>query len=164
MKKIYLAVAIIFVLNNITLAQCVTANAGPDKTICPGSTTSIGLNTSNNSFTYSWSPTTGLSSPNSAVTNASPSATTTYSLLIKPKNLIVNGNFEQGNTGFGSDYIYNNPAIYGTYFITTNPFSIHGSWCNYAGSTNKIMAVDGATNNGGLRVWFETISVLPNTT
>ena len=52
-------------------------NAGQDVSICPGEgATIIGSGAAN----YSWSPASGLSSPNAASTAASPSSTTTYTL------------------------------------------------------------------------------------
>ncbi len=51
------------------------ANAGPDKSFCSGTSTTIGINTGN--YTYSWSPATGLSNPNIGV----PTVTRTYNGL-----------------------------------------------------------------------------------
>jgi hypothetical protein len=141
-------------------AQCPTANAGPDKTICPGSTTSIGLNSVNNSFSFAWSPPSGLSSPNSPVTNASPSSTTTYTLTISPKNLIINGDFNSGNTGFITDYT--TYGGYGSYWIGTSPSWVNNAWCSISG-TNNIMFFDGMNNNTSARVWSQTVNVAPNT-
>ncbi|GAB4133052.1 MAG: hypothetical protein Fur0041_04940 [Bacteroidia bacterium] len=54
------------------------ANAGPDLNLCGSCVT---LNASGG-VTYSWSPTTGLSSPNSASTQACPTVTTTYVVTV----------------------------------------------------------------------------------
>ena len=56
------------------------AIAGPDKTICSGSCTSIGFPFTQLGVTYSWTPNTALSAPNSSSTIACPTATTTYTL------------------------------------------------------------------------------------
>jgi hypothetical protein len=48
-------------------------------TICPGGSVALSCSPTSNS-TFSWSPTTGLSAPNSANTNAAPTVTTTYSV------------------------------------------------------------------------------------
>jgi gliding motility-associated-like protein len=53
------------------------ADAGPDKAICGGIATTIGSNAISGT-SYSWSPATNLSNPNSAFPIANPSATTTY--------------------------------------------------------------------------------------
>ncbi|MFN8393393.1 MAG: T9SS type A sorting domain-containing protein [Bacteroidia bacterium] len=57
----------------------VQANAGPDQSICPSGFTTLN-GSSTGGTTYTWAPTTGLSNPNSAITQASPSVTTTYIL------------------------------------------------------------------------------------
>lgn len=63
----------------LNITSGVTANAGSDITIqANGSTTLQGSGGSS----CSWSPTTGLSNPNSCTTAASPSQTTTYTLTV----------------------------------------------------------------------------------
>ena len=59
-----------------------TANAGSDLAFCPvGGFPSVTLNGSGGN-SYSWAPSTGLSNPNSNLTVATPSATTTYVLTV----------------------------------------------------------------------------------
>ncbi len=59
-----------------------TANAGADKAICLGTSTTIGgsptAQTGSAPFTYSWTPTTGLNDPTSANPTAAPTTTTVY--------------------------------------------------------------------------------------
>src|SRR5690606_21061346 len=52
-------------------------NAGPDKTICTGGSTTL---TATGAATYTWSPAAGLSSTTGATVTASPSTTTTYTV------------------------------------------------------------------------------------
>jgi gliding motility-associated-like protein len=63
-----------------------TADAGPDQSICPGASVEIGGSPSasggDDSFTYSWSPVTGLDDPTSPNPIANPSTTTIYTLTI----------------------------------------------------------------------------------
>ena len=63
-----------------------TANAGIDQTICLGSSTSIGGSPTATGgtpgYTYSWSPTIGLSSATVSNPVASPSVTTTYTVTV----------------------------------------------------------------------------------
>jgi hypothetical protein len=66
----------------VTVNPLPTANAGLDKTLCAGGSTTIGT-TGTSGFTYTWSPTTGLSSAFVAIPTATPSATTTYTLTVK---------------------------------------------------------------------------------
>lgn len=58
----------------------IAANAGSDLQICAGGQTTLNGSATGGATVYSWSPTTGLSNPNSAVTVASPAVTTTYVL------------------------------------------------------------------------------------
>lgn len=58
----------------------IAANAGSDLQICAGGQTTLNGSATGGATVYSWSPTAGLSNPNSAVTVASPTVTTTYIL------------------------------------------------------------------------------------
>ena len=64
----------------------VTANAGVDKTICAGNSTSIGgsptASGGSGTYTYSWSPSTGLSATNVANPTATPNGNTTYTVAV----------------------------------------------------------------------------------
>lgn len=66
------------------LAQPLTANAGSDATICDGSSTTLNGSATYGSspYSYSWTPTAGLSDPNVQNPIASPSATTAYTLTV----------------------------------------------------------------------------------
>ncbi len=81
-------------------------------------------------------------------------------------NLVVNGNFTSGNTGFSSGYTFaNTRSNAGQYGVVTNPSSWYNFFSNctgYGGSGNMLVA-DGSPT-AGLRVWYQTISVTPNTT
>ncbi len=68
---------------NIFVYPAAFANAGSDVTICEGTSTEL---TGAGGVSYSWSPTTGLSSPASSTTSASPSDTTAYILTITDSN------------------------------------------------------------------------------
>jgi hypothetical protein len=75
-------------------------------------------------------------------------------------NLIVNGNFSAGNTGFQSDYTYvvNNTAA-GQYGVVANGQSFYSGFypvTGYGGS-GLFMAVNGATNTTQ-SPWYQTIS------
>ena len=65
---------------NTVLPCNVVANAGANAQVCPGGSTNLSGSATGGGTVYSWSPTTGLSNPNSATTTASPSVTTTYIL------------------------------------------------------------------------------------
>lgn len=53
-------------------------STGPDTTICPNSM--VALNTQSNAVSYTWSPTAGLSNPNTASPTASPAGSVVYTL------------------------------------------------------------------------------------
>ena len=70
----------------LTLIECDNpikqANAGNDKIICTGDSTTLG-SFNNQYYNYEWQPSTGLSNPKSGTPNASPTVTTTYTLTQK---------------------------------------------------------------------------------
>lgn len=67
-----------------------SANAGSDATICPGNSVTIGGSPSASGgtlpYTYAWSPAAGLSSTTDANPVASPTATTSYVLVLQDSN------------------------------------------------------------------------------
>lgn len=85
--------------------------------------------------------------------------------FISVDELIVNGDFEQSNTGFTSDYILNQSSIWneGTYAITTDVSIQHPNLNSLGhGGTGHFMAVNG-TGVANTEVWCEQIAVTPNT-
>ncbi len=139
----------------------------PDTGICAGKT--VQLNTQP-ILSFCWSPTTWLDNPASANPVASPPVTTKYYFTAKTTgaNLIVNGNFESGNTGFTSAYTFMVSGVpAGVYFVGTNPNAWNpgaptGCGDHTSGSGN-MMLINGATV-AGVNVWSsETMTVTPNT-
>lgn len=61
----------------LAYGSCCSPNAGPDDTICAGSSTTLNAT---GGTSYVWSPATGLSNPNIANPVATPTATTTYTV------------------------------------------------------------------------------------
>jgi PKD repeat protein len=57
----------------------VTANAGANQAMCPGGSVQLSASGGN---TYTWTPAAGLSNPNIANPTASPTSTTTYTVLV----------------------------------------------------------------------------------
>ncbi|MBR4645874.1 MAG: gliding motility-associated C-terminal domain-containing protein [Bacteroidales bacterium] len=99
----------------------------------------------------------------------SPTTTTMYYITGQnfdadlSSNLVVNGDFEQGNVGFITDYMYSNDMYYGRYYITTDGILVWGSDHLYGyGGTGQFMVVDGATTPNSI-VWQQTVPVTPNT-
>lgn len=151
-------------------AQCaINAQAGPDQWRCSGGPPAT-LNGSVSGAYQSvfWTPAAGLSNPNSLTPTVSLNQTTTFVLHTQAAqpgaNLIVNGNFNQGNTGFTSHYNYN-PNFwnypFGSYDITLAPGPPYTA-CPGHGGFGPYMCIDGAENPGQL-VWCQTVAVTPNT-
>ena len=69
----------------ITVSATPTTSLTAQQSICIGDETTIGINPAVGT-TYTWSPTTGLSSSNSSQTTASPEVTTTYTLSATSSN------------------------------------------------------------------------------
>lgn len=142
------------------------AVAGPDTTICFGQSAQL---FAGGGQTYIWSPAAGLN--NTTIPNpiATPLTTTTYTVTVGQQsgNLVYNGDFTQGNNGFGSDYTYAtqlNPE--GLYSIVTNANSVHNAFQGIGHTGNvpndNFMVVNGA-GTPNQNVWCQTVSVSPNT-
>ena len=138
-----------------------------DTGICAGKTVPLRTRAT---LDFCWSPTAYLDNPASANPVASPPVTTKYYFTAKTTgaNLIVNGDFESGNTGFTSAYTYMVSGLpEGVYFVGTNPNVWNpgapvGCGDHTTGSGN-MMLINGATV-AGVNVWSsETVPVAPNT-
>lgn len=69
----------------VTVNALPVANAGPDKNICYGTSTNIGMTATGGTppyVSYQWSPATGLSATNTSVVEASPLDSTMYVLTV----------------------------------------------------------------------------------
>ncbi len=82
--------------------------------------------------------------------------------------LIVNGDFEQGNTGFRTEYRYSRGAIGAqqSYDILPNPRPAHSattaSYGDHTTGSGLMVAVNGSLTPNVL-VWGQTVAVTPNT-
>lgn len=120
---------------------------------------------------YSWQPTTRLDNPTIPGPIASPLATTLYmaeSISASGENLIVNGDFSDGNTGFTSQYVYSpgaNPTqgVYGVFFSGRDLSPQFFANCrDHTDGMGRLMAVDGSPQSNQ-EVWCQTVAVQPNT-
>ena len=156
------------------ITEGVVLQAGPDQTICQGETAQ--LNASGGSGEYRWDAHSSLSSTVIANPTANPTTTTTYTVRSKVRsgrNLVRNGSFEMGNTGFTSNYIYNSVGFnQGNYFITNNsPQTLNSGFadCDDHTSSSGFMLIADAACGGGTGLpsntsfWCQTIAVTPNT-
>lgn len=92
-------------------------------------------------------------------------------------NLVVNGDFSAGNTGFTSAYTYvvDDPAVQnemwpeGTYTVINNPRNVHTNFCNMTTEAMRSpisggnMLVGNAATTGSLDLWKQDIAVTPYT-
>ncbi len=137
-----------------------------DTTVCRS--TAVQLNTLP-ALSYCWSPGNTLSDSTIANPKATPLVTTTYTVTAKTAgvNLVANGNFSAGNTGFSSEYNYTTTnTIEGQYFVGPNPQAWNGQMqpcVDHTNGTGNMLLVNGspALNK---KIWCETINGLkPNT-
>lgn len=159
----------------VTITDGAVLQASEDQTICVGETAQ--LNVSGGSGEYRWDANPGLSSTSVPNPTASPSVTTTYTVRSKVRvgqNLVMNGDFEMGNTGFTSGYIYSSTNFnQGNYYVTNDsPQLLNGGFadCSDHTSSNGYMFVADAACGGGpngipsnTTFWCQTINVTPNT-
>ena len=113
-----------------------------------------------------WFPSIGLSNDTIANPIATVNNTTQYiveAYYLIDSNLVYNGDFELGNTGFLTQYNYwtSGGFVFGNYMITTNANTVSGGFtpCNNGG---KYMVLDGI---GTPNTYFfqSTVNVEPNT-
>jgi gliding motility-associated-like protein len=160
---------------NRLLAQCpITVDAGPDKFVCaPNGTVTLDGDIAGDFLGFAWTPATGLSSPtvlNPIATVTGPATYTLTGQAFDPNasNLVSNGDFEGGNSGFTSNYTYNPlPITPGTYVITTSPALVLNTFppCDdhtYGNGSGNMMLINGNAA-AGTQAWCQTIPVMPNT-
>jgi trimeric autotransporter adhesin len=155
-----------FLIPDLLLSQSLCPITTSNVRTCPD--TNVQLNASGAGY-YIWSPSAGLSDSTIANPVANVSVNTTYTVTgyseILP-NLILNGDFESGNTGFTTAYKYTTTDLTpeGYYAILTNPHQLHYAFVNYydhtTGTKNMLVVNGDPTPNS--QVWGQTITVKPN--
>ena len=80
-------------------------------------------------------------------------------------NLVVNGDFEAGNSGFSSDYRYAPAGTtdQGTYAVMTNPRDFNRGFTDCtdpSGGRSRMYVADGATRRGA-KAWCQRVRVSP---
>lgn len=136
-----------------------------DTTICAGTTKKLFTKPA---LGFCWSPTTALDDPLSPNPVTSTTAPITYYFTAETAgtNIIVNGNFNAGNSGFTSGYNFASPNITeGQYFVGTNPQSWNGglSPCGDHTTGNGNMLLVNGSPVPDVTVWTQTVTVTPNT-
>ena len=171
------AVGQVYTQSNIVLVAPNNLILSNPITICEGEATPLTVSGGNGSYTWTSNPAdNSITNPNSATQNVSPSVTTTYTVTSgvasSTTNLVFNGNFSLGNTGFTTEYnqIANpNPfGVQSSYDIVTNPntwFTAFSSFGDHTSGTGNMMVFDGSTDpTGTIKAWCSgtPITVLPN--
>ncbi len=139
---------------------------GSDTTLCAGETIDFTVPAGYDYF--SWNVTSG---NQTTITISSPT-TVILEVQTTTENLVINGDFEAGNTGFTTGY---GPGVggafglltnAGTYAITTNPHNVHNNFVNCVDHTptgpGNMMVVNGSTVPN-TQVWGQSVAVNPNT-
>ena len=170
MKYFLLSVLTFSFLNisHTVVAQCsgLSPDLGPDTIVCSGQ--SVVLSSSGTFSSYLWNN--NSTQPTRTVGQAG-----TYWLEVGSigSNLIVNGDFEQGNTGFTTDYILGTGTgefgllgSEGTYAIANSPSAAHTNFNQCADHTpnpgTQMMVVNGA-GSSNTKVWCQTVATDANT-
>jgi gliding motility-associated-like protein len=132
---------------------------GADQTICQGQTVQLqaplGFNT------YLWN--TGANTPSITVGT---SGVYTCQVSYPSGQLVTNGNFTAGNTGFSSQFLFNSTLTgEGNYFIGTNAALYHPQFSG-TGTGNFLMANAGwGSYSAGQRdVWCQDVTICPGQT
>lgn len=160
------------VLASVITPPTITASGGG--TYCSGSTVNLFSSSANITNQYWTGPNSYYSLlANPILSNVMASMSGTYRVTgsaLSGINLVTNGDFEMGNTGFTSDYARAaqtttglNPE--GTYDIVAAPSSRHTNFCSCpdhtSGSGTLQMVINGASTEKN--VWAQTVNVNPNT-
>lgn len=88
-------------------------------------------------------------------------------------NVVINGDFSSGNTGFQSDYVvgtggsWGQLSLEGTYAVTSNSNNVHTNFASCfdhtsGNSSGSMMAINGSSV-ANIEIWRQTINVQPNT-
>ncbi len=145
-----------------------------DITICAPANVSLNGSITGTYVDYEWTGSNGFTTSTSLNPSVFVDKTTTFKLSafsLPSVNLIINGDFSGGNTGFTTSYLYN-PDLptsqtelvgEGTYSVVSNPNSVHPNFspCSDHGPGTDMMVINGAASLQ--QVWCQTIAVMPNT-
>lgn len=173
--KCLLLLAISLCAAEFANCQC-TVTTNNDTAVCT-TNTNIQLNAvANNALGYIWSTKEGLSDSTIANPIATPKKTTAYivsAIMPDTAELVVNGDFEGGNSGFTSSYTYrsnpfpggSNNLLEGQYTINSNPSATHQCFASCGDKTTGSgkMIIYNGSKNPNVAVWSQTITVSPNT-
>ena len=176
MKRLILLFSIYTSLVCGLIAQCnFKVDAGKDMLVCrPGDMVTLNGKITGNPKEFFWEPTINLSGPKSLTPKVTVFGPMTYYLVAKgldPTNLIINGTFSSGRTGYTTDYAVGSTPCYGfgyldcegTYDVITNPQLGHSAWGSCGDHTSGgglMMVLNGAASLQN--VWCQQVPVIPD--
>lgn len=170
MRLFGITIAFLLSVIQYVTAQCGSfpvLDLGNDTTLCQGQTLDI---TAPSGYDYiSWNIVSGTPT---TVNISSPQTVILQVQNITTNNLVVNGDFEAGNTGFTTQYALGTGGTWGqlssegTYAINTNSNNVHTNFNSCfdhgTGSPGNMLIVNGS-GFANTTVWEQTIAVDPNT-
>lgn len=153
------------IVSVINCSSACSFNLGNDTAFC--SPLNYTINGPIGYDTYLWAPG-GTTNQNLNITAG---GTYTCTASIYSNDLITNGNFSTGNTGFTTSYALGTGGTWGpvsnagTYSVTTNPNLAHSnffSFGDHTSGTGNMMVCNGSAVANTV-VWSQTISIVPST-
>lgn len=175
--RILLLLVLFTLCETIVYSQCnVSVTVPADITLCESETIDLTGTVSGPYIHTEWNGTNGFYNE-SISTSDTPTETTDYTFIAfttTNNNLVVNGDFSQGNTGFTSDYLLAdtwcvlNPwgtlGCEGMYTINNNASNTHVNFSpctDHTSGSGDMMIVNGSPT--GIDIWCQDIAVMPNT-
>lgn len=171
LKCLTVSVMALLAIHNQASSQCtgIDADAGLDIFTCdPSQLIQLQGSVQGNYSKIYWTPANGLNDANildPIVTNKKPGKYT-YKLTaegLSTVNLIINGDFESGNTGFSTGYTYTTiNTTEGEYFIATNPATWNGGFSSCGDHTTgsgNMLLLNGHPN-AGTNCWCQTVTTV----
>ena len=163
-KTLSLLIFVICIKISTTYAQC-NFTLGNDLFYCQGQSFNQTLTAPANQTSYLWN--TGATTQSITVNAA---GTYNCAITLLSNDLITNGGFSTGNSGFSSSYVVGTGGSWGPlssegqYLVTTNASSAHTNFPSFGDHTGggDMMVVNGS-GTPGTSVWCQSITVSPNT-
>ncbi len=146
-------------------SQCDTLNLGSDTLLCEG--TLLELDAGAGFVSYHWNN----GSTDQYLSVSEPGVYWCDVVYIDSTNLVINGDFSQGNTGFSTNYVLGGGGPWGilseegTYVIGTNAALTHVNFSpcvDHTSGDGLYMIINGDTVQEEF-VWCQTVDVDPNT-
>jgi gliding motility-associated-like protein len=160
------AFLLLLLVNSGSSQTCTfTYSLGNDTSFCPGTAINLNLVAPSGLAPYLWD-----NGSTSAIRSVNSFGTYYCKASQIGADLVTNGNFDSGNTGFTSDYIVGTGGTWGpisnpgTYLITTDATLAHSNFQSFADHSNSgnMMVVNGS-GTPNQSVWCQSIVVSPNT-